>query len=118
MSNDDPGGLKHDGDKVRMDLLPIEALVGTAQVLTFGAAKYEDDNWRKGIKYNRLYGAALRHLTAWYAGEDLDPESGLSHLHHAGCCIAFLQSFTETQRTELDNRPDGPNRPGGHNAER
>ena len=96
---------KFDDEKVRLDLLPPEALWGTAEVLTFGAQKYAAHNWRKGLDYSRVYGAMLRHITKWWEGEDLDPESGISHLHHAGCCIAFLQTFVETNRTELDDRP-------------
>lgn len=47
-------------------------------------------NWAKGFTWSRLIGAALRHLFAFARGEDRDPESGLSHLAHAGCCILFL----------------------------
>jgi hypothetical protein len=98
-------GRKDDTDKIRMELLPPEALVGTAQVLTFGAKKYADRNWEQGIKYSRVYGALLRHLNAYWGGEDTDPETGLSHLHHAGCCIAFLQTYTERGMVSFDDRP-------------
>ena len=47
-------------------------------------------NWRKGFDWSRLYGAALRHLTAHMNGVNLDEESGLSHLSHAACCLMFL----------------------------
>lgn len=67
--------------------------MSVAAVLGFGAEKYAADNWRKGMEWRRLYGAALRHLMAWERGEDLDPESGLPHLAHAGCCILFLLSY-------------------------
>lgn len=55
------------------------------QILREGA-----HNWRQGFNWSRLYGAALRHLTAHLDGEDKDPESGLSHLAHLGCCVMFL----------------------------
>ena len=83
-------GTKHDSNKNRLELLPFEALEDIAEVLTFGAQKYDAHNWRKGFAWSRLLGAALRHLFAWARGEDKDPESGLSHLAHAGCCILFL----------------------------
>lgn len=98
-------GTKADKDKVRMELLPVEALMGTAEVLTFGAKKYEDRNWEKGIEYSRVYGALLRHMTAWWNGENVDLETGLSHLHHAGCCIAFLQTYVEREMNDIDDRP-------------
>lgn len=84
---------KYDGGKPRMELLPREGLEEIAKVLTFGAAKYDAHNWRKGMAWSRLAGACARHLFAWVAGENKDPESGLSHLAHAGCCIVFLLTY-------------------------
>lgn len=98
----DPG-LKWDKKKLRMDLIPVEALERLAEVLTYGANKYTDRNWEKGISWSRTYGAALRHLTAWFKGEDLDPESGLPHLGHAICNLAFLLEFAKTKK-EFDDR--------------
>ena len=98
-------GTKHDTDKPRWDLLPYDAVAGTVSVLTFGANKYADRNWENGLEYGRIYGALMRHMTAWWGGEDLDPESGLLHLDHAACCIAFLQAFVKRGRIDLDNRP-------------
>ncbi len=83
-------GVKYDGGKTRLGLLPPEALEAIGQVLSYGAKKYAAHNWRKGIEWSRLYDALLRHLNRWNAGEDTDPESGLPHLAHAGCCIVFL----------------------------
>lgn len=101
------GGRKDDAGKNRVDLLPFVALEDIAQVLTFGAKKYDSWNWTKGIVYSRLLGAALRHLFAWARGQDRDPESGLSHLAHAGCCVVFLLYF-EHYRKDLDDRHPDP----------
>lgn len=98
-------GLKFDADKVRMDLLPPEFLFAVADILTFGAKKYADRNWENGINYNRVYGGLMRHLWAWWKGEGLDPETGKSHLWHAGCCIAFLTTYEARGMTQFDNRP-------------
>lgn len=84
------GGTKHDGEKVRLELLPTRALEEIGKVLTFGAKKYDAWNWAKGFAWSRLIGATFRHLFAFARGEDKDPETGLSHLAHAGCCILFL----------------------------
>ena len=70
-------GLKKDQDKVRVELLPSAPLIMIGDVLTFGAKKYADHNWRGGFDYSRLLGANLRHILAFNDGEDLDPESGL-----------------------------------------
>lgn len=95
--------LKFDQDKLPLHLLSTEAMNQTAAVLKFGAQKYAAHNWRKGFTWSRPLAAAMRHITAFNAGEDKDPESGLSHLAHAACCIMFLLEFEKTHK-ELDDR--------------
>ena len=83
-------GKKYDGEKPRLYLLPPRTLVEVGKVLTFGAAKYDEHNWKKlDNLQNRYTGAALRHIFAHMAGEELDPETGLDHLAHALCCLMF-----------------------------
>jgi hypothetical protein len=85
------GGRKFDGDKLQYGLLPPQALKSTVDVLTFGAQKYEPDNWKYVPDSKRRYfDAAQRHLWAWKEGEQLDPESGKHHIAHALCCLMFL----------------------------
>ena len=95
--------LKFDEGKLPLHLLSTEAMNQTAAVLAFGADKYAEHNWRKGFAWSRPLAAAMRHITAFNAGEDKDPESGLSHLAHAACCIMFLLEFEKTHK-ELDDR--------------
>jgi hypothetical protein len=94
---------KDDDGKPPFDLLDPEFLSGVAAVLAFGATKYGRHNWRCGIACSRLYAALQRHLNAFWAGEDCDPETGLMHLHHAGCCLMFL-AWTAAHRRDLDDR--------------
>ena len=83
-------GVKYDSEKPRMHLLPPKAITEVAKVLTFGAQKYDEDNWRKlDDLQNRYTSGALRHIFAHMDGEQLDPESGISHLAHALCCLLF-----------------------------
>ena len=89
--------------KLRMDLVPISSLNALARVLTYGAQKYDSDNWRRGFNYSVPYACLMRHLTAWQDGEDLDPESGLSHLDHAIANLAMLIEF-ERECPHLDDR--------------
>jgi hypothetical protein len=101
-----PSGTKHDRGKLPMHLLSTRAMKGTAAVLRFGANKYGDRNWEGGIKYSRIYGALLRHIIAFWEGEESDDETGLSHVDHAACCIMFLQHFIRTSMDDmLDDRP-------------
>lgn len=96
-------GKKFDNGKPRMDLLSTEALVQISHVMREGAAKYGDHNWRGGMAWSRLIAAAMRHLTAFNAGEDLDPETGLSHIAHLGCCAMFILEYIKSH-PELDDR--------------
>jgi hypothetical protein len=85
------GGRKFDGGKLEYGLLPPQALKATVDVLTFGAQKYERDNWKKVPDSKRRYFDAMqRHIWAWKEGEKDDPESGKHHLAHALCCLMFL----------------------------
>lgn len=87
-------GHKADNDKPRFSLVPLSALSEVIKVLEFGAKKYAPDNWQKvPAARTRYYDAAMRHLTAWFSGERNDPESGIHHLAHAGCCVLFLLWF-------------------------
>lgn len=94
---------KHDQNKPPLDLIPYSALELEAQVLAFGALKYDAHNWCKGMDWSRLIGACMRHIGAFNAGEDLDPESGLSHLGHARCCLAFLIEY-QKEKLGTDDR--------------
>lgn len=93
--NPDKGGVKFDANKIRMDLVPVEGVYAVADILTGGAAKYGDRNWEKGMDWSRPYGACLRHLFAWWGGENTDRESGKSHLWHAACNLFFLIAYSQ-----------------------
>ena len=83
-------GIKYDSAKPRMNLLPPKAIIEVSKVLTFGAEKYDAENWRKlDDLQNRYTAGALRHIFAHMDGEQLDPETNLSHLAHALCCLLF-----------------------------
>ncbi len=89
--------VKKDTDKTQMYLLPPKALEGIAKIMTYGAKKYNPYNYKlgKGLNWDRLFSACMRHLNAWNSGEDMDPESGENHLFHAGCCIMMLIDLQE-----------------------
>jgi hypothetical protein len=104
-------GHKCDQNKPRYDLVPPEALDALARVLTLGAAKYTDRNWEAGMAWGRPFAACMRHLWAWWGGESRDPESGLSHLAHALCCVAFLIAYEARGAGQDDRVYHGPPRP-------
>ena len=102
-SSDTPSGKKNDQDKSRVDLLDPEFLMDVGEVLRFGSQKYTAHNWRGGIAVSRLIGAILRHIFAICRGEDIDSESHLPHVAHAGCTIMFL-AWMLRHRPDLDDR--------------
>lgn len=84
-------GKKHDTGKRRYSLVPHKAMTQFVDVLTFGAVKYGDHNWKHvPMLQNRYYDALQRHVAAYRDGESYDEESGLHHLAHAMCCLAFM----------------------------
>lgn len=99
-----PEGVKFDTDKDPWHLIPYDAVRGIAKVLAFGAKKYGDRNWELGMGWSRPFAALQRHLAAWWEGEKADPETGMSHLWHAGCCLFFLIAY-ELRGVGRDDRP-------------
>lgn len=98
-------GRKDDGGKAPYHLLAPEFLDATAQVLKFGAEKYSERNWEKGMNWSRPFSAMMRHMWAWWRGEHADPETGMSHLWHAACCVMFLIAY-EARTAGKDDRPN------------
>ena len=87
--------LKNDSEKNRLELIPHSAIEGLGRAMTYGSQKYEDHNWSNGFNWDRLVGSLMRHLNAWRAGQDNDPESGLSHIDHVLANAAMLAAHIE-----------------------
>ena len=103
MKKNKGSALRYDSNKMRMELISPIALEDLAAVLTFGATKYQDHNWRNGMKWSRVIGSLKRHLNSIEKGEDVDPESGMLHIGHLLCNAMFLSEYYRTQ-PELDDR--------------
>lgn len=95
---------KYDEGKDPWQLLPWDALRGVVKALACGARKYEARNWEHGMDWDHYYRAAIEHLASWFQEGRPDPETGLSHLCHAGCCILFLIAY-EMRGVGRDTRP-------------
>lgn len=81
---------KADAGKPMLFLVPPELTWAVGQVLTFGAKKYGANTWR-GVEIERYQNALARHFEAYKANPDgVDEESGLPHLWHVACNVAFL----------------------------
>jgi len=97
-------GVKFDHNKVRYDLIPPYPLNELAKLYTFGAKKYKDRNWEKGLRWGRCFAALMRHAWAFWNGETYDKETGQHHLVHAVFCCFSLIEFNKTHK-EFDDRP-------------
>lgn len=98
------GGIKHDSGKPDLSHISLTLMEEVARVREFGAKKYSRGNWLKGFKYTRSIAAALRHIFAFSSGEDLDPESGLSHISHAICCLEHLLNDIKNHKHNDDRK--------------
>lgn len=102
-------GLKFDDGKLPIHLIPPEAIDAMAERLRFGAKKYGEHNWSKGIKFSKLFSATMRHAWAHWRGEDIDKDSGLCNLSGVLINVAFMIAFTRRGRKDLDDRPSSQN---------
>ena len=82
---------------------PVIAEIGLAMLE--GSRKYRRHNYRAiGIRASVYYDACLRHLTAWWEGQDNDPDSGLSHLTKALACLVVMRDAQLIDKC-VDDRP-------------
>lgn len=91
--------------KPPMSTVPCPVLFEIGAAMLEGAAKYRRHNYRvSGVRMSVYYDAALRHLMAWWEGEDIDPESGL---HHVSKAIAGLVVLRDAMMNDMvsDDRP-------------
>lgn len=106
-------GSRYNTDKPRYDLIPPGTLDALERVSRFGAKKYSDRNWEKGMSYETLYRSLMNHLQAWWKGRDTDEESNLPtswHLLWNAMAIVEMERrlAVQDQRLsplEIDNRP-------------
>ena len=81
---------KADTGKPRPTLVPPSLVEAVTAVREHGTKKYGDpENWRK-VEPQRYRDALYRHWLAYLKGGMVDEESGLSHLWHIACNVAFL----------------------------
>ena len=94
-------GLKHDGGKARLDLVPPEIIEAVGTVMTHGAEKYGEGSYRQ-VEPKRYRAALMRHICKWMKDpHGTDEDSGLPHLWHIACNVAFLLELdkpTDTQQ--------------------
>ncbi len=115
--------VKADAGKLKLTLVPPELIKAVAVVRMYGNAKYPDggpENWRK-VEKGRYQDALFRHFVAYLQEPyGLDDESGLPHLYHLACNVAFLVALEMDDSTiplaedalAQMNRPEAPRTDG------
>lgn len=103
-SKEKGSGARYNDGKPDYSLLPLFTLDEEVRVWMHGARKYNRWNWTKGMVWSVPFASALRHLSSWQRGEDIDPESGLPHLAHAMCNLRMLMLYSQNYK-EGDDRP-------------
>lgn len=84
----DASGVK----KAPLHCIPCQPLYELGLAMLEGSRKYGSHNYRSiGVRASVYYDAAMRHLMAWWEGENIDPDSGLHHIIKAAACIFVLR---------------------------
>ena len=93
-------GLKHDGGKPRLDLVPPEIIEAVGVVMTHGLEKYGEGSY-KNVGPKRYRSALMRHICKWLKEpHGVDEDSGLPHLWHIACNVAFLLELDKPIKVE------------------
>lgn len=98
-----PNGLRYNMGKAKWDLIDFPSLEPMVKVMEYGAQKYAPHNWKKGMLHTEITACLMRHLFAYLNGEDVDPESGESHIGHVQANAMFLQ-YNIKNHPSLDDR--------------
>lgn len=93
---------KRDAGKPKLTLVPHQIIYDIARVREYGNAKYLDpDNWQT-IEIERYRDAAFRHLLKYLREpQGRDDESGLTHLAHLACNVAFLCEMEKEEKQKM-----------------
>lgn len=94
--------IKADKGKPRLTLVPTQIITDIARVREFGNLKYKDPNSWKQVDPERYRDALYRHLLLYLDDPyGVDSESGLPHLSHIACNVAFLCELDKPYRDSL-----------------
>jgi len=95
--------------KVSPSTVPAHILMSVSLAMLEGAIKYARHNYRvAGVRSSIYYDAALRHLLSWWEGEDIDPDSGLSHLDKCIASLVVLKDALVMSKLNDDRPPKMP----------
>lgn len=96
--------LRYNTGKPKWSLVHMNSLIPLVRVLEFGALKYDTDNWKKGLNNRQILDSMQRHLAAVIDGEEVDNESGISHMGHIMANAMFYQYFKDKREEDDKTR--------------
>lgn len=92
--------------KVPMHVVSMPVVMEMALGMMEGGRKYGSHNYRvAGVRGSVYFDAAMRHLSAWWEGQDIDPDSGLSHITKAMSCLHVLRDAMMNDMWNDDRPP-------------
>jgi len=92
--------------KVPFSTVPAPVMAEVGLGMLEGARKYGRHNYRAiGVRASVYYDAAMRHLTGWWEGQDIDPDSGLSHITKALASLVVLRDAMMNSKWSDDRPP-------------
>lgn len=92
--------------KAPLSTVPGNVIAEIGVAMLEGASKYGRHNYRAaGVRASVYYDAAMRHLIAWWEGEDIDPDSGMSHITKLLACMTVLKDAMHQEMWEDDRPP-------------
>ena len=95
--------------KVPVSTVPFTVVAELGIAMMEGARKYGRHNYRvDGVRASVYIDAAFRHLAKWWEGEDIDPDSGMSHISKALASLAVLRDAMINNKFEDDRPPKIP----------
>ena len=100
-------GRSNQGKNI-MHTIDPDFILGIGRISEFGARKYHHRNFlmAPGMPWGDVYESLLRHLFAFWGGEENDEESGMPHLLHAAWNVMALYTYSHNpEYTPGDNRP-------------
>lgn len=85
--------------------IPLLVVSEIGVAMLEGAAKYGRHNYRiAGVRASVYVDAAFGHIAQWWEGEDIDPDSGISHITKAIASLVVLRDAM-MQDMLTDDRP-------------
>jgi hypothetical protein len=96
--------------KAPLSTVPMNVVAELGVAMLEGASKYGRHNFRAvGVRASVYFDATMRHLISWWEGEDVDPDSGMSHITKAIASLVVLRDAQSRGLCEDDRAPSTAN---------